>query len=114
MNYFKQKEFRCKCCEGNQISQDLIDKLNVARYLAKTPFIINSGYRCKDHNKNVGGKSDSSHLKGLAVDIRAIGGVKQLTIVKALLQAGFTRIGVAKEFIHCDIDNDKKDTLYTY
>jgi len=30
---------------------------------------INSGYRSKEHNKSVGGKSSSQHLSGKAADI---------------------------------------------
>lgn len=33
------------------------------------PIIINSGYRCKELNKAVGGVPDSHHLQGLAADI---------------------------------------------
>lgn len=38
------------------------------------PIIVNSGYRCEELNKAVGGKSTSGHLSGYAADIRA-GGV---------------------------------------
>lgn len=34
------------------------------------PININSWYRCKELNAEVGGEEDSYHLKGLAVDIR--------------------------------------------
>ena len=112
MNYFKQKEFDCKCCGLNNISNDLVDKLNVARYFAGIPFIINSGTRCKLHNKDVGGKTKSSHLAGLAADIRIRDNTEKLLIVKALLKAGFTRLGIKNNYIHCDIDNSKIDTMY--
>ena len=39
------------------------------------PIIVNSGFRCEELNKAVGGKSTSGHLSGYAADIRA-GGVK--------------------------------------
>jgi len=29
-------------------------------------------------------------------------------------QAGFTRIGIAKTFIHCDTDKDKNDAIWLY
>lgn len=35
------------------------------------PLTVNSGYRCKELNKAVGGVSNSSHLTGLAADIEA-------------------------------------------
>lgn len=34
------------------------------------PVVINSGYRCRQVNKAVGGADDSWHLKGCAADIR--------------------------------------------
>ena len=37
------------------------------------PIIINSGYRSPEVNKAVGGASQSNHLTGCAVDIRACG-----------------------------------------
>lgn len=42
--------------------------LNPAREYFKTPFIVTSGYRCALLNQKVGGKSNSQHLKGQAVD----------------------------------------------
>jgi len=40
----------------------------VRELLGKRPIIINSGYRCPDLNKAVGGSSSSDHMKGFAVD----------------------------------------------
>ena len=37
------------------------------------PIIINSGFRCPEVNKAVGGWAQSNHLTGCAVDIRCIG-----------------------------------------
>ena len=34
------------------------------------PIIVNSGFRCEELNKAVGGKSTSGHLSGYAADIR--------------------------------------------
>ena len=45
-SYFRSNEFACKCCGQGDVTQELRDKLNEARALAKTPFIINSGFRC--------------------------------------------------------------------
>ena len=37
------------------------------------PIIINSGFRCPEVNKAVGGWAQSNHLTGCAVDIRCVG-----------------------------------------
>ena len=47
--------------------------LEVLRARARTPVVINSGYRSPQLNKKVGGSSTSNHLTGCAVDIRVYG-----------------------------------------
>ena len=105
--YFRYDEFKCPCCGENKTDPKLIDMLDKARELAGVPFIINSGYRCEKHNKEVGGKSNSAHLKGKACDIACADGFSRFAIVNALLKTGFVRIGIAKTFIHVDIDDEK-------
>ena len=68
-NYFTRKELECKCCGQCLISDDLLGRLNQAREMAGIPFIITSGYRCQNHNDKVGGKPNSAHTTGQAVDI---------------------------------------------
>ena len=43
--------------------------LDQLRYYIGCPLFINSGYRCPELNKAVGGAKNSNHLKGLAADI---------------------------------------------
>mgnify|MGYP000044741057 FL=1 len=114
--YFKAKEFQCKCgCNTNGIEQSFVDKLTQAREIAGIPFVITSGYRCAEHNKAVGGVAGSAHTTGWAVDISAGTGEQKFKIVKALIDAGFTRIGVAKTFIHVDMDSTKPSpTIWLY
>ena len=50
--------------------------LEVLRARAKTPIVINSGYRSPELNKKVGGSPTSNHLTGCAVDIR-VSGIEQ-------------------------------------
>ena len=74
MQFFKQEEFACKCGKCgmgfNQMKPDTLSKLEQARKLAGVPFIITSAYRCEEHNKSVGGKANSAHLRGYAVDLK--------------------------------------------
>lgn len=107
-NYFKESEFVCKCgCGFNNVNQQLKDDLNIAREIAQIPFIITSASRCEVHNKNSGGLRSSSHLTGHAVDIKADSSADRFKILQALITAGFTRIGIAKTFIHVDDDKSK-------
>jgi uncharacterized protein YcbK (DUF882 family) len=111
MKYFKLDEFNCKCCGKNEMKKELLDRLDAARELAGVPFVIVSGYRCPKHNKEVGGVPDSAHTKGLAADIRATNGKERFKILQALMLTGFDRIGVYKNFIHCDVDSSKPDEV---
>lgn len=114
--YFKLDEFRCKCgCGQANIKQELIDKLTIAREMAGVPFDIRrgSGYRCKSHNKAVGGANDSQHLYGTAVDIPCFNSIDRFKIINSLLRAGFTGIGIAKNFVHGDI-RDSTSVVWLY
>ena len=115
-NYFKDSELQCTCgCNKNNFQTETKMMLNVARERAGIPFIVNSACRCDFHNKLVGGSPTSSHLKGVAVDIRVINSNHRLIIASALLYAGFKRIGIANGFIHADNDTRKtQEVLWTY
>lgn len=114
-DYFKIEEFACSCCGKNEIDPQFVKKLDDARRLARIPFIITSGYRCEKHNKEVGGSPNSSHLKGIAADIKCTSSAERYKILFALDLAGFKRFGIAKDFIHCDMDNDKpQEVIWVY
>ena len=107
MKHFKLSEFNCPCCHQEHMQPETLDMLDNAREIAGIPFSVTSGWRCRTHNKDVNGKPDSAHLPGKAVDISAIGSRAKFKIVKGLIQAGFTRIGIGKGFIHADNDISK-------
>lgn len=112
--YFKPKEFECKCGCGvgfEEMDKDILDKLDTARAIAGIPFKLNSAMRCSTHNKKIGGSITSSHLKGFAVDIAANTSTERYKILGALFEVGFNRIGIAKNFIHVDIDPSKDSEL---
>ena len=101
--HFSESEFRCKCCGKLVVSQALLDNLNKVREELGAPIVITSAYRCVKHNKEVGGKSNSAHLRGFAVDIKCTDDVTRMKLIK-ILPKYFDRIGVKKSFIHCDVD----------
>lgn len=123
-NYFKVTEFYST--KDTNLSDDLktLDKivdpkllsmLNHARELDGKAWKVNSGRRSAEYNKIVGGVTGSAHVKGLAVDISAPTGKRKFEIVKAALEVGFDRIGIAKSFIHLDIDGSKPSpTIFLY
>ncbi len=99
------------------MSVHFLDKLDDARELAGIPFYINSAYRTKEDNERIYRElkkpvnTNSSHLKGLAVDIKATDSRTRFIILNALIRVGFTRIGIADTFIHVDLDKDKSQQV---
>jgi len=113
VKFFKIEEFACKCCGQVAMKEDFLNKLDLARGLAGTPFSINSGYRCPEHNAAEKGDPDN-HPRGWAADIDCFIGPLRLLIVKGLLDAGFTRIGISKDFIHVDRHPTKPKSIWLY
>ena len=106
--YFKEID------DGN-MNQEFLYNLDRARELAGIPFVITSAYRTPEKNKEVGGSVNSSHLKGLAVDIRVRSSSERYTILNALICVGFNRIGIGQNFIHVDQDLEKvSNVIWTY
>ena len=81
--------------------------LQNARNQAGIGFTITSGIRCPSYNKKSGGLASSAHLTGLAADIATPDGLTRHKLLSSLISAGFNRIGIAKSFIHVDIDSAK-------
>lgn len=102
---FNRAEFACHCgCGKANISPALVAILQQIREAAGRPLTIESGVRCFDHNIKVGGKPNSAHTRGLAVDIVCTDSRQRHELVNLALQAGISRIGIGKTFVHIDID----------
>ena len=117
LKYFKTTEFDSpdEAGSGYQMDKEFVIKLDYARGIAGVPFKINSAYRTKARNKLIGGRVGSSHLKGLAVDIGYYGSRERYLILSALMQMGINRFGIAKNYIHCDVDKSKDpDVIWLY
>lgn len=115
--YFEYNEFNSPDDPVSYANMDVefLNKLTKARKIAAVGFKITSGFRTPAHNAKVGGVLGSSHTVGRAVDIYAPTSTQKYLIINALLQAGFNRIGVAKNFIHVDDDPSKsEDVIWTY
>lgn len=102
--YFAESEFR-RCsprCSLQDMNQETMQRFDHAREIAGIPFVINSAYRSSQWDRARGRSGTGSHTKGRALDIRCHSDQNRFIIIAALLKAGFTRIGVAKTFIHAD------------
>ena len=105
--HFTAKEFACSCnnCTDNFIDDVLLEKLEQVR-VALGPLKINSGYRCPQHNKDIGGAASSSHMAGLAADIQPIPlNTDDLDKLYEKCVEVFDNIGDGrpKKFVHVDV-----------
>tara|TARA_R110001599_G_C11831326_1_gene618344 strand:+ start:172 stop:525 length:354 start_codon:yes stop_codon:yes gene_type:complete len=117
LKYFKLEEFDSpdEPGSGRHMNKEIIYMLDAVRKEYGKPIRVNSGYRTKARNKKIGGVADSSHIKGLAVDISCTTSSDRFKLLSLLTKTGFKRIGVAKSFIHVDIDKDKsQNVIWTY
>lgn len=109
---FKPIEFACKCgiCQNQKIDFIFVKKLQKLREKLDKPIKINSGYRCENHNKSVGGVAGSSHMAGIAADLSCddMTGPEMYNVAKDI----FDSIGVAKDFIHVDDRPGKRLWFY--
>jgi uncharacterized protein YcbK (DUF882 family) len=103
--FFKESEFVCGCgCGKVHVDSFLLFLLEKARKLLGRPIIITSGYRCPEHNAAVGGKSNSAHLTGKAVDIQCAFSSERYDLVRTFVGIGVVRIGIGADFVHIDCD----------
>lgn len=116
LKWFKHTDFDSKDLPNSWVNMDyefmrLIDEL---RSRVGLPVIINSAFRTKSHNLKVEGKSNSSHTRGLAVDLRISSSQYRFLVVKCALELGITRIGIYKTFIHLDVDKSLPQGVIWY
>lgn len=123
LRYFKFSEFDSPDKKGSgkeSMDRYFLSLIDDARHEAGIPFKITSGFRTAEHNIALEQKGykvarNSAHLKGLAVDIAAPDSKTRYKIIKALTGQKISRIGIGKNFVHCDIDNTKTpELIWTY
>lgn len=109
--HFSKWEFECSCgCKYDQMQVEFVMCLQRVREKFG-PITINSGCRCEPYNRSVGGSPQSSHLRGLAADIRCSNSYSRFKLLRSLMEEGFQRIGIGQEFLHVDMDPDKPQSL---
>ena len=112
---FSAKEFVCPHCGELYIHSDLIITVQDLRRKLGRPVIITSAYRCEEYNAQIGGVPNSAHTLGLALDIAVPNSQMRKYVLEHLIMRGISRIGIAKDFIHFDIDVTKpQDVVWLY
>lgn len=115
--HFPESDFRAAVpkCSLQDMKQSTIDKFDKARALYGKPMRVNSAYRSPKWEKSKGRSGTGAHTLGQALDISCTTDDNRFAIVMALLMAGFTRIGIAKTYIHADDSaKHKQDIIWLY
>lgn len=106
------REFRCKCGTPHtyRVDTDLVVKLqSLVDIFNADKIIINSGYRCPNHDRNVGGNGNGRHTKGEAADFilyRGSSPINTKQVACKMQDIGFNGIGnIDKSYtaIHGDV-----------
>ena len=115
--YFSEAEFR-RCtppCSLQDMDQQFIRQLDAARASAGIPFVLNSAYRSPAWELSKGRTGRGDHPQGKGVDIKCTTSANRMKIVRALLDNGIRRIGIAKTYVHAgDGDDLPKDVIWDY
>ena len=104
---FDREEYACKCgCGKDDIKDELAIKVQQVRDTLNKSITINSGIRCTNHNSTINATPTSSHIGGWAADLKYTGSAERYALLYAILPI-FDRVGIAKTFIHVDVDANK-------
>lgn len=114
IKYFKRSEFACKCgkyCNGYpaEIDMKMVKIADAIRERIRKPISVNSGLRCKTHNANVGGVSNSQHLYGTAADLGCPIGCtpSQMASIAEEIMGNTGGMGIYSWGIHIDTRSTK-------
>ena len=105
--HFNREEFQCSCgCGQDVVDAELINVLEDIRTAFNKPIIINSGNRCEEYNKSIGGSLNSQHLVSKAVDI-VVNGVAPAAVYTYLSYQYPNKYGLGSytTFTHIDVRN---------
>ena len=100
--YFSTDELKCQHCGAEGMDDSFMVKVEALREELRFPFVVTSGYRCKDHPIEAKKEVPGCHAQGIAADIKITNAVFRLKLVTEAIRLGFTGIGVASDFIHID------------
>jgi zinc D-Ala-D-Ala carboxypeptidase len=101
---FTQGEFACKHTGICDMRPEFLAKLQALRVEFGRSMTVISGYRHPTHPVEARkGHANGEHTKGACADIACDNGADRYRLVQLALKHGFTRIGIAKTFLHLGI-----------
>lgn len=116
--HFNVSEFKCKCGLNHNIliSTTLVNKLEeLFTTFNCSKIIVNSGYRCANYDKKIGGSSTGQHTKGTAADVtlydknnKPIDTKRVCCAAQDLGFTGIANINTAYTSIHLDVRTGSK------
>lgn len=89
--YFRLKEFECRCCHHVLVHPDMLFKVNRIRQMLEVPVLVTSAFRCPAHNKEVGGHPESGHMRGECCDFQ-VPRLHPRRVISAIYAAGFKKV----------------------
>lgn len=104
--HFNDAELACQCGCGMLPKRDFMERAERVRVRCGFSLPVSSAARCPAHNDKVSSTGlYGPHTTGRAIDFSVMG-AQALIVVKAMLEEGFTGIGVSQKgntrFIHGD------------
>ncbi|ABK45255.1 Peptidase M15A [Magnetococcus marinus MC-1] len=123
--HFSHAELQCHCgCGRSVMDERFMARLEELRMAYGKPIIVNSAYRCPNHNASVSTTgSNGPHTTGRAVDVQ-VSGEDAHTLMALAMHHGFTGIGVSQRgqhksrFIHLDTldaaPGQPRPTIWSY
>lgn len=101
---FTKEEFDCKHSGKNEMQHEFMLLLQQLRTEFGRPLQITSGYRDKSHPIEAKKThSNGEHTQGNCCDVACVNSNTRFILISLALKIGFTRIGIAKNFIHLGI-----------
>ena len=97
-------ELDCKCtyknCKRTLVTIKVIDSFAATRLEFGDAVVVNSGFRCQNHNYDIVGMRDSKHKLGLALDL-VPKNMEDLDKLENIAEKHFDVVLRYDGFIHC-------------
>jgi zinc D-Ala-D-Ala carboxypeptidase len=105
--FFTKEEMRCKHTGKDGMQPEFMRRLDILREAYGKPMRVTSGYRHPSHPVEARKqRSDGEHTRGMCCDIAVADGHERFRLVSLAIQLGFTRIGIAKTFVHIGLGGE--------